>query len=192
MEQIITKEKKEESKEETTSYYDMLKPKRDIFTVVIYGSLILFIASMMYEFFNVVYGIIRFVLVSSLIIFVIYNILKSIVKCDQSDMSPAYKNGVNRVIIFGDSIIPTLKTTLFDNTVDMSTGIPDNVKTLSTNDELNNTTDNVRGDDSESSYCYVNKSGGARNCMKMDTGSQCLSGEIFPSMDVCINSNIRS
>ena len=195
MEQIITTEKKEEPKEEPkeeTSYYDMLKPKRDMFSITLYGSLLIFILYKIYDFFYFVYDTIRFVLVSLIVVFLLYNIFKSIFKCDPSTISPAYKEGVTRVIIFGDSIIPTLKTTIFDGVADMISDKSDKTKTLSTNDQLINTTDNVRGDDSESSYCFVNKSGGTRNCMKMDTGSQCLSGEIFPSMDICINPNIRN
>lgn len=44
---------------------------------------------------------------------------------------------------------------------------------------------------SKSSYCYIGEDRGFRNCISISEGDKCMSGNIFPTMDVCINPNIR-
>ena len=41
-------------------------------------------------------------------------------------------------------------------------------------------------------YCYVGKDRGYRSCVKVDENNVCMSGDIFPTMDVCINPKLRS
>ena len=41
-------------------------------------------------------------------------------------------------------------------------------------------------------YCYVGKDRGYRSCVKVDENNICMSGDIFPTMDVCINPKLRS
>ena len=40
-------------------------------------------------------------------------------------------------------------------------------------------------------YCYIGSDNGKRHCIGVKTGDKCMSGEIFPSMDICINPNLR-
>ena len=40
-------------------------------------------------------------------------------------------------------------------------------------------------------YCLVGKDRGFRSCMKVDSKDVCMSGEIFPSRDLCINPKLR-
>lgn len=41
-------------------------------------------------------------------------------------------------------------------------------------------------------YCYIGEDRGFRSCIKVGEGDKCMSGEIFPSQDICINPNLRS
>ena len=43
----------------------------------------------------------------------------------------------------------------------------------------------------KSGYCFVGKSKGVRTCMKVDKDDVCMSGEIFPSRDKCVNPSLR-
>lgn len=45
---------------------------------------------------------------------------------------------------------------------------------------------------SKPSYCYIGEDRGTRSCIKVDEDSKCMSGEIFPSMDLCINPDLRN
>lgn len=40
-------------------------------------------------------------------------------------------------------------------------------------------------------YCLVGEDRGIRSCMKVGEGDTCMSGNIFPSKDKCINPNLR-
>ncbi len=40
-------------------------------------------------------------------------------------------------------------------------------------------------------YCYVGKDNGVRSCIKVNRNDVCMSGDIFPSRDICINPNLR-
>lgn len=181
----------EENNEAESNYYDVFMPNQNIITFIIYSSVLIFFGGIAYEFSDFILIIIRYTIVTLLILFITYNIFKGAVNCETSPISTSYKNGAKRVIRFGDSVIPTVKKTLFDNFIQTRTSNDEIQKTITTNDRLVDTMDNIRGDDTDSKYCLVNKTGGTRNCMKVDRNSKCLSGEIFPSIDICINPNIR-
>jgi hypothetical protein len=40
-------------------------------------------------------------------------------------------------------------------------------------------------------YCYVGDDKGFRTCISVDKAHECMSGEIFPTMDVCVNPSLR-
>ena len=40
-------------------------------------------------------------------------------------------------------------------------------------------------------YCYIGEDRGFRSCIKVGEGDQCMSGDIFPTQDICINPNLR-
>lgn len=44
----------------------------------------------------------------------------------------------------------------------------------------------------KSGYCFIGKHKGIRSCMKVDENDVCISGDIFPSRDICINPSLRS
>ena len=43
----------------------------------------------------------------------------------------------------------------------------------------------------ENSYCYIGTDNGQRECTNVYAGEVCMSGQIFPKMEVCINPNLR-
>lgn len=40
-------------------------------------------------------------------------------------------------------------------------------------------------------YCYIGEDRGVRSCMYVGNGDMCMSGMIYPTMDVCVNPNLR-
>lgn len=60
------------------------------------------------------------------------------------------------------------------------------------NDKLNNMSPNKKLTLTEDAYCYIGYDNGQRECMEAYAGDVCMSGEIFPSMDICINPKLRS
>ena len=42
-----------------------------------------------------------------------------------------------------------------------------------------------------SGYCYIGEDRGFRSCLQVEKGDKCMSGDIFPSKELCINPNLR-
>lgn len=40
-------------------------------------------------------------------------------------------------------------------------------------------------------FCYIGEDNGVRSCLKVSRNDRCMSGEIYPTMDVCVNPNLR-
>ena len=40
-------------------------------------------------------------------------------------------------------------------------------------------------------FCYIGEDRGYRSCLRVGEGDNCMSGEIFPSRDICINPQLR-
>jgi hypothetical protein len=40
-------------------------------------------------------------------------------------------------------------------------------------------------------YCYIGDDRGHRSCMRIDENDTCMSGEIFPTNEICINPSLR-
>ena len=43
----------------------------------------------------------------------------------------------------------------------------------------------------KSGYCYIGEDRGFRSCIKVGVNDKCISGDIFPTKDVCINPKLR-
>lgn len=44
---------------------------------------------------------------------------------------------------------------------------------------------------SKSGYCYIGEDRGFRSCIEVSQDMKCMSGDIFPTMDVCVNPRLR-
>lgn len=53
-------------------------------------------------------------------------------------------------------------------------------------------TSNIQKTASKSGYCYIGEDRGYRSCMPVNENDTCMSGDIFPTQELCINPNIRS
>ena len=64
----------------------------------------------------------------------------------------------------------------------------------------NKTSQQPKGDDNDSSiqmpkktgYCYIGEDRGTRTCIYSGKRDICMSGDIFPTLDVCINPKLRA
>jgi hypothetical protein len=69
-------------------------------------------------------------------------------------------------------------------------------------DSINNPSDEPVPDDAGSrtqsskasgkaGYCYIGEDRGFRSCIKVNQADTCMSGDIFPSREICVNPNLR-
>jgi hypothetical protein len=50
----------------------------------------------------------------------------------------------------------------------------------------------LQSDSNTHGYCYIGTQNNTRNCAKVSSRNKCMSGDIFPTMDLCINPTLRN
>jgi hypothetical protein len=50
----------------------------------------------------------------------------------------------------------------------------------------------LESDTQQNGYCYIGKINNSRYCAKVSSKNSCMSGDIFPTMAVCINPNLKT
>lgn len=53
-------------------------------------------------------------------------------------------------------------------------------------------TSNIQMGSTKSGFCYIGEDRGYRSCAYVGEGDKCISGEIFPTNEICINPNLRT
>ena len=69
--------------------------------------------------------------------------------------------------------------------------VPDDIKKLIVQKEAKEP-EPVQSDSQQHGYCYIGKINNARYCAKVSGKNNCLSGDIFPTMAVCVNPNLKT
>ena len=50
----------------------------------------------------------------------------------------------------------------------------------------------IQSGGNKSGWCYIGEDRGFRSCVEVGQQDNCMSGDIFPSKDICVNPNLRS
>lgn len=50
---------------------------------------------------------------------------------------------------------------------------------------------NIQRGSSKTGYCYIGEDKGYRSCVYVKESDTCMSGDIFPTNDICVNPNLR-
>ena len=58
-------------------------------------------------------------------------------------------------------------------------------------DSSGSVTQSTRGSKRKGGFCYIGTDSGIRSCMRVSDGSECMSGDIFPSRAICMNPRLR-
>lgn len=53
------------------------------------------------------------------------------------------------------------------------------------------TSSTQRSGSNKSGYCYIGEDRGFRSCIRVNENDVCMSGDIFPSKDICVNPSLR-
>jgi hypothetical protein len=51
---------------------------------------------------------------------------------------------------------------------------------------------NIQSGPPKSGWCYIGEDRGFRTCAEVGPNDECISGDIFPSKDICVNPNLRA
>jgi hypothetical protein len=61
----------------------------------------------------------------------------------------------------------------------------------STGYQEDDATSNIQMGSAKSGYCFIGEDRGYRSCAYVSESDKCISGEIFPSNEICVNPNLR-
>ena len=58
-------------------------------------------------------------------------------------------------------------------------------------DTSGSSTQSSRGSKRKGGFCYIGEDSGVRSCVRVMNGSECMSGDIFPTKAICVNPRLR-
>lgn len=58
--------------------------------------------------------------------------------------------------------------------------------------EADEATSNIQKGSSKAGYCYIGEDKGYRSCMYVNDSDKCMSGDIFPTNEICVNPSLRT
>jgi hypothetical protein len=58
--------------------------------------------------------------------------------------------------------------------------------------QADESTSTIQSGGNKSGWCYIGEDRGFRSCVEVGQQDKCMSGDIFPSKDICVNPNLRS
>ena len=155
---------------------------------------------------NRLFNIFRYILIILLICFLLLNLLARF-----GLLSKSLSNFFNPILYFGHlDNLPKKATKQPITTLNKDTNKKSNNNKLSTIDAIENDIErdvkdlkdlvipnsddansNIQNQKLKSGYCYVGEDRGYRSCVKVTEKQQCMSGDIFPTNDICINPTLR-
>ena len=60
------------------------------------------------------------------------------------------------------------------------------------NYQADDTLTSIQSGGSKAGWCFIGEDRGFRSCAYVNAGDECMSGDIFPSNEICVNPNLRS
>jgi hypothetical protein len=112
------------------------------------------------------------------------NYIKSLLTGKKSKSKPKPKPKPNAK---QDSINNSLEKNMKDLADDIEKPRPVKKETIKPDEDVS--TIHTSG---KSGYCNVGSWKGIRSCVKVSSANECISGDIFPTKDICVNPNLRN
>lgn len=63
---------------------------------------------------------------------------------------------------------------------------------MSSSKPISGTQIKYRNNEERPGFCYVGREKGVRTCVKLNEYTKCMSGDVFPRIDICINPKLRT
>ena len=108
------------------------------------------------------------------------------IKGKESSSSTQYNDSISQPTQFKDN---NLSNTINTNTQQQYSS-PDDTPTYNSDDSYSSIQKNKAS--GKSGFCYIGEDRGFRSCVEVGQNDSCMSGDIYPSMDICVNPTLRS
>jgi hypothetical protein len=87
---------------------------------------------------------------------------------------------------------PPQSDLLANNTLNRALNTSQSKQPSSTDYQADESSSNIQGGNTKSGWCYIGEDRGFRSCAKVGDNDKCMSGDIFPTQEVCVNPSLRS
>ena len=79
-----------------------------------------------------------------------------------------------------------------NNTLNKALNTSQSKQLSNTDYQEDESTSNIQGGTPKSGWCYIGEDRGFRSCAQVGVNDECMSGDIFPTQEICVNPSLRS
>lgn len=79
-----------------------------------------------------------------------------------------------------------------NNTLNKALNTSQNNQPSNTDYQADEASSSIQSGPPKSGWCYIGEDRGFRTCAEVGVNDKCMSGDIFPSQEICINPNLRT
>ena len=79
-----------------------------------------------------------------------------------------------------------------NNTLNKALNSSQNKKQSNNDYEADEASSSIQSGPPKSGWCYIGEDRGFRTCAQVGVNDKCMSGDIFPSQEICVNPNLRA
>ena len=79
-----------------------------------------------------------------------------------------------------------------NNTLNKALNTSQNNQPSNTDYQADEASSSIQSGPPKSGWCYIGEDRGFRTCAEVGVNDKCMSGDIFPSQEICVNPNLRS
>ena len=82
-------------------------------------------------------------------------------------------------------------TTMDNNTLNTTLNRSQASQSSNSDYEADSAGSSIQAGSGKAGWCYIGEDRGFRSCMEIGKSDKCMSGDIFPSNEICVNPNLR-
>ena len=79
-----------------------------------------------------------------------------------------------------------------NNTLNKALNTSQNKQPSNTDYQADEASSSIQSGPPKSGWCYIGEDRGFRTCAQVGVNDKCMSGDIFPSQEICVNPNLRA
>jgi hypothetical protein len=79
-----------------------------------------------------------------------------------------------------------------NNTLNKALNTSQNKQPSNTDYQADEASSSIQSGPPKSGWCYIGEDRGFRTCAEVGVNDKCMSGDIFPSQEICVNPNLRT
>jgi hypothetical protein len=102
-------------------------------------------------------------------------------------------NSITKTSVSSVPVTQNQPDVMSNNSLNKALNSSQSEKQQSGNDyEADEASSSIQSGPPKSGWCYIGEDRGFRTCAQVGVNDKCMSGDIFPSQEICVNPNLRA